>query len=149
MSTFDSEALTPLTQERLNSLSSYGLLGAMGIQLTRFEDERLYGHIEVGDIHQAPNGYLHAGVVVSLADTLCGIGCQLLLPEGAVGFTTVELKTNFFSTATSGTIYGVSKMVHGGRSTQVWDCKVTSELTGKTMAQFRCTQLVVYPKAES
>ncbi len=141
---FDTAALFPVTPEKLKELSSYGLLGAIGINLTRFDGARLYGQVEIGDIHQAPNGYLHAGVVVSLADTLCGIGCQLLLPEGATGFTTVELKTNFLSTARVGTVCGVSHMVHGGRTTQVWDCQVTSGLNGKTMAEFRCTQLVLY-----
>ncbi len=146
MAHFDTAGLLPVTPEKLKELSSYGLLGAIGISLTGFDDTRLYGQVEVGDKHQAPNGYLHAGVVVSLADTLCGIGCQLLLPGGATGFTTVELKTNFLSTARTGTIYGIAHMVHGGRTTQVWDCQVTSGLTGKTMAEFRCTQLVVYPK---
>lgn len=147
MSIFEQGSPLPLTEETLNVINSYGLLGAMGITLTHFDGERLYGQLEVGDDHQAPNGYLHAGVVVSLADTLCGIGCQLRLPQGAIGFTTVELKTNFISTVRNGTIFGVSSMVHGGRTTQVWDCTVTSGLTGKTMAEFRCTQLVIYPRS--
>ena len=148
MSIFDVGKLFPLNHETLKVLSTYGLLGAMGITLTHFEGGKLYGQVELSDQHQAPNGYLHAGVVVSLADTLCGIGCQLLLPEGATGFTTMELKTNFLSTAQSGTIRGVARRIHGGRTTQVWDCQVSSDLTGKSMAEFRCTQLLVYP-AES
>ncbi|NNN19967.1 MAG: PaaI family thioesterase [Acidimicrobiaceae bacterium] len=139
-------SIVPVTEASLRLISSYGLLGALGINLMRFEGGRLHGELALDDIHQAPNGYLHAGVVVSLADTLCGVGCQLLLPDGAVSFTTVELKTNFFSSARTGTIYGVSEMVHGGRTTQVWDCQVTSRLTNKTIAAFRCTQLIIYPK---
>ncbi|TAN31328.1 MAG: PaaI family thioesterase [Actinomycetota bacterium] len=147
MSNFELESFQPLSSESLKALSSFGLLGAMGINLTSFDGEHLFGEIELGREHQAPNGYLHAGVVVSLADTLCGIGCQAMLPEGALTFTTLELKANFFSTARTGTIYGVSQLVHGGRTTQVWDCRVTSGLTGKVMAAFRCTQLIVYAKA--
>ena len=91
----------------------------------------------------APNGYLHAGVVVGLADSACGYGCIASLPEGAYGFTTIELKTNFLGTALEGTLWCTSELVHGGRTTQVWDARVTNE-AGKKLALFRCTQLLLY-----
>ncbi len=147
MPNFDLGAFDSFSEQSLKALSSFGFLRALGINLTRFDGEHLFGEIDLSDEHRAPNGYLHAGVVVSLADTLCGIGCQALLPDGALTFTTMELKTNFFSTARTGKIYGVSQIVHGGRTTQVWDCQVTSGDTQRLMAAFRCTQLIVYPKA--
>jgi uncharacterized protein (TIGR00369 family) len=91
----------------------------------------------------APNGYLHAATVVALADSACGYGCIASLPEGATGFTTIELKTNFLGTALEGTLSCESRRVHGGRTTQVWDATVTAE-SGKTLALFRCTQLLLY-----
>ena len=91
----------------------------------------------------APNGYVHAGAIVSLADSACGYGCILNLPDGATGFTTIELKTNFLGTALDGTISCESTLVHGGRTTQVWDAIVTNE-AGKKLALFRCTQLLLY-----
>ena len=94
--------------------------------------------------HLAPNGYLHAGAVVGLADTVCGYGCFATLPDGAVGFTTIELKTNFLGTALEGTIVAEATMAHGGRTTQVWDAIVRAD--GRTLALFRCTQLVLYPR---
>ena len=96
--------------------------------------------------HIAPNGYLHAGAVVGLADTACGYGCRVSLPEGATGFTTVELKTNFLGTALDGSILCTAELVHGGRTTQVWDAEVTDEGSGRKIALFRCTQLLLYPK---
>ena len=95
----------------------------------------------------APNGYLHAGTVVSLADTACGYGCIASLPEGAVGFTTIELKSNFLGTAREGNIDCVATAAHTGRTTQLWDAVVTHRETGKTIALFRCTQLILYPQA--
>jgi 1,4-dihydroxy-2-naphthoyl-CoA hydrolase len=65
------------------------------------------------------------------------------LPAGATGFTTIELKTNFLGTALAGTLLCEAKRVHGGRTTQVWDATVTDE-SGKTLALFRCTQLLLY-----
>jgi 1,4-dihydroxy-2-naphthoyl-CoA hydrolase len=94
----------------------------------------------------APNGYLHAGAVVALADTACGYGCFVSLPEGGTGFTTVELKTNFLGTAREGTLDCEALRVHGGRTTQVWDATVRSD--AKTIALFRCTQLILYGAGE-
>jgi uncharacterized protein (TIGR00369 family) len=93
----------------------------------------------------APNGYLHAASVIALADTAAGYGCVRSLPEGAVGFTTIELKSNFLGTLTEGGLRCEATMVHGGRTTQLWDATVTDEATGKVLALFRCTQLVLRP----
>jgi acyl-coenzyme A thioesterase PaaI-like protein len=73
----------------------------------------------------------------------CGYGCILNLPEGALGFTTIELKTNFLRTAQPGaTIDCEARLAHGGRTTQLWDATV-SDPEGRTMALFRATQLML------
>jgi len=94
----------------------------------------------------APNGYLHAAVIIALADTTCGYGTFTDLPDGAQNFTTIELKSNFLNTARQGGIACVATRVHNGRTTQVWDAQVTDETSGKTIALFRCTQLILYPR---
>ena len=101
--------------------------------------------LAIEEKHMAPNGYLHAGTVVGFADSVAGYGCMLNLPEGATGFTTIELKTNFLGSALGGTIECEARMAHGGRTTQLWDATVT-DAVGKTLALFRCTQLVLYPR---
>ena len=95
----------------------------------------------------APNGYLHAGSVVTLADSCCGYGCVASLPAGAAGFTTVELKSNHLGTARDGTLDCVATPVHRGKTTQVWDAVVSHRESGKTIALFRCTQMVLYRPA--
>ncbi len=101
------------------------------------------GFIDVGKRHLAPNGYLHAAPVVALADTACGYGCVMSLPKEASDFTTLELKTNFIGTTLEGRITCEARLVHGGRTTQGWDAEVKREATGKTIALFRCTQLLL------
>ncbi len=92
----------------------------------------------------APNGYLHAGTVVSMADSCCGEGCLASLPDGAAGFTTVELKTNFLRSAEADdALVCEARMLHGGRTTQVWDATVRRESDGRTIALFRCTQYLL------
>ena len=96
--------------------------------------------------HLAPNGYLHAATVVALADTACGFGCLASLPAGASGFTTIELKANFLATMTNGAVACRATMVHGGRTTQLWDARVSGEGGGgRLLALFRCTQLILRP----
>ena len=76
------------------------------------------------------------------------MGAMRALPEGAVGFTTIELKTNFLGTGKVGEAIGCqARLVHGGRTTQVWDAEVRNETAGKVIALFRCTQMILYPKA--
>jgi uncharacterized protein (TIGR00369 family) len=116
--------------------------GVVGLEVAELEHGRASGSLELEERHLAPNGYLHAGVVVALADTVCGYGCVSSLPEGRTGFTTIELKTNFLGTVRSGTITCEGRLVHGGRTTQVWDATVSDE-SGRTIALFRCTQLLL------
>ena len=118
----------------------------LGIVFTQSERSALCAEIAIKEIHMAPNGFLHAGTVVTLADTTCGYGCFANLPDGATGFTTIELKSNHLGTAREGTIASRATPVHLGKTTQVWDAVVTHKESGRTIALFRCTQLVLYPK---
>jgi uncharacterized protein (TIGR00369 family) len=121
---------------------------ALGLEVRTPERGVAYGRFRVSRVHMAPNRYLHAAAVIALADTCCGFGCTASLPEGAVNFTTIELKSNFLGTAKVGDeVSGTARLVHGGRSTQVWDAEVRNDTSGKTMALFRCTQMILYPPA--
>jgi uncharacterized protein (TIGR00369 family) len=118
------------------------LPGLIGIEFETLEPRFVRALLPLRKALMAPNGYLHAGTVVALADSACGYGCMLSLPEGATGFTTIELKTNFVRSATEGTISCEARLVHGGRTTQLWDATV-SDPDGRPMALFRCTQLLL------
>ena len=132
-----------LTLAQLQELGSSGFPGLLGIEFDEAGDGFVRARLALEEKHMAPNGYLHAGTVVGLADSVCGYGCILNLPEGATGFTTIELKTNFLRTAQPGvTIDAQAKLVHGGGTTQLWDATV-SEPDGRTMALFRATQLML------
>ncbi|GBD24590.1 Putative esterase [bacterium HR29] len=135
----------PLLDE-LNQASMGRLPGLLGMRVTAAEPGRVEARIDLQPHHLAPNGYLHAATVVALADTCCGYGATISRPEGATGFTTIELKTNFLGTVLEGVIECTARLVHGGRTTQVWDAEVR-DAAGRTLALFRCTQLLLYPRA--
>ena len=136
-----------MTAEQLNALLPGTLPGMLGVVIDSHEPGRLTAHLDVRPEVLAPNGYLHAATVVGLADTACGLATRALLPEGSSGFTTIELKTNYLGTAREGRIAVVATNLHAGRTTQVWDGVVAAEATGKTMALFRCTQSVLWPRS--
>ena len=123
------------------------LPGHLGIVFEAVSAQEVRASLPVREVLMAPNGFLHAGSVVTLADSCCGYGCMAAFPPGANGFTTIELKSNHLGTARDGTIDCVAKPAHLGRTTQVWDAVVTHRKTGKTSPLFRCTQMVLYPKA--
>ncbi|HXI49257.1 MAG TPA: PaaI family thioesterase [Steroidobacteraceae bacterium] len=137
------------TPERFNSAGARKLPGHLGIVITEASDSRVAGELPVVESVMAPNGYLHAGTIVTLADTVAGYGCVANLPADATGFTTIELKSNHLGTARDGTIIGVATPVHRGRTTQVWDAVVVHKESGRTLAVFRCTQMILYTKQKS
>ncbi|MBC7940875.1 MAG: PaaI family thioesterase [Chitinophagaceae bacterium] len=132
--------------EDLNQRGIGHLPGHLGMVFTHVSAEEVRSELAVRQVLMAPNGFLHAGSIVTLADTTCGYGCVSHLPDGATGFTTIELKSNHLSTVVDGVIDCVARPLHLGRTTQVWDATVSARGSGKTLALFRCTQMVLYPK---
>ena len=137
-----------LTLEDFNRRGEGRLPGHLGIVFTEVAVGRMRAELEIKPFLMAPNGYLHAGTVVTLADTAAGYGCVASLPEGASGFTTIELKSNHIGTAREGMLDCVATAVHNGGTTQVWDAVVTARSSGKVIAMFRCTQLILYPRED-
>src|SRR6476659_6719415 len=127
------------TREYFQSFGAGHLPGHLGVEIVTASAELVQSRLAVRREVMAPNGFLHAASVIALADTSCGYGCVAALPEGAKGFTTIELKSNFLGTAREGHIACRATPVHLGRTTQVWDAVVTSEATGAKIALFRCT----------
>lgn len=134
-----------ITAHEFNRRSVGALPGLLGVHIDAVAERELRSHLVVRPQLMAPNGFLHAGSLVTLADTSCGYGCVAHLPAGATGFTTLELKSNHLGTTREGTVDCVATAVHLGRSTQVWDATVTHRESGRTLALFRCTQMVLHP----
>lgn len=135
----------PATDDRLAALraaAEHGLVGLLGIDVLSDADQTVVADMRIHEGLMAPNGFLHGGSIVALADTACGFGCWLRLPDKAPGFTTVEITTNFVGAARVGILRCTARCVHEGRTTQVWDAVVTRD-DGRQVALFRCTQLIL------
>ncbi|MEF8768400.1 MAG: PaaI family thioesterase [Candidatus Accumulibacter phosphatis] len=137
-----------ITIELLNQQGSDYLPGYLGIVILKLEPNTLSSRMPIRKLHVAPNDFLHAASVVALADTSCGYATIAHLPEGAQSFTTIELKSNHLGTVREGSVACTATAQHLGRNTQVWDAVVTDEASGRKLALFRCTQMILWPKAE-
>lgn len=138
-----------VTLDDLRKRGEGRLPGLFGFRVMALEDRLLVAELDIRPDLLAPNGFLHAASVIALADTACGYGCIAHLPEGAENFTTLELKSNFLSTAREGTLACIARPAHLGRATQVWDATVKRQADGREIALFRCTQMVLWPRAGS
>lgn len=120
--------------------------GKLGCVFDHAAPDLVVGHIDVTADLIAGTGFLFAPAVIALADTCAAIGCGANVPDGA-SFTTIELKSNFLSSARVGErVLCRCTPVHLGRQIQVWDAIVENEMTSRTMALFRCTQMVLHPR---
>lgn len=139
------EVRAPTSNDGWNTFGRGYLPDLIGIEIRDVARGRVTSRLALRTEHLAPNGYLHAATVVALADTSCGYGTVASLPDGARGFTTIELKSNFLGTVREGAIACEATLMHAGRTTQVWDARVTDESTTRVIALFRCTQILLYP----
>ena len=134
---------------QFNADMSHGLARHLNITATELRRGYACMRMPVANTVMAGNGYLHAGSIVTLADTASGVGCMHSYPDGISNFTTIELKSNFVGTCLEGDVEAVATMLHGGRTTQIWDCAVRDPQRDKLVAQFRCTQLLLSPRPAS
>ena len=135
-----------MTLEKLNSRSGDNLPGWFSMKVVEVREGSLTMEYAIRPQYLAPNGFLHAASVIALADTSAGYATIAHLPEGATNFTTIELKSNFIGTATEGSLRAEARSAHQGRTTQLWDSIVTHVETGKAVALFRCTQMILWAK---
>jgi len=127
-----------------NNLSEGYFPKFLGIEVTHVEEGKMSGEMSVKKDFFAPNGFLHAGSIISFADTIAGYSCFANLPEGAKSFTTLELKSNFIKAIREGKMKCECVAEHLGRTTHVWRVIVSSVESGKQIALFSCTQLILY-----
>jgi len=132
--------------DAVNTRGRTNYFGFIGIVITDLGEGSCTGELVIRSDFDGPPGFIHAGAIVSLADSCAGAGCQNNLPDGAIGFTTVELKTNLLGSVGEGTLICEATAAHMGRTTQVWDAVVFHKESDRKLALFRCTQMVLYPK---
>jgi len=133
---------TAETVRIIEQVSAGGLPGLLGISVLKYDHGYFETELLVRDeLLLAPGTVLHAGTALTLADTTAGWGCQISLPDDARGFTTIEGKANFLTTARAQDVLACeARVVHAGKTTQVWDATVRRIRDDRLVAAYRCTQ---------
>ena len=134
--------------EFFNERDKTKLPGSLGIHALEIGSDYCLLEMPLQEKHMNLRGFVHGGSVVTLADSAAGYGTYANLPDGAEAFTTVELKCNFIRGISGGTLECRAKCIHQGKTTQVWDSHVTDRESGKVVAEFRCTQMILYPRQQ-
>ena len=132
------------TPAYLNEFSKNHFPELVGITITSVSENKMTAEMKVAKKLFAPNGFVHAGSIVTLADSVAGYSTIAHLPENGKSFTTIELKSNFMRAKRDGTIEYESTPEHLGRTTQVWRVIVRDKETKKKIAIFSCTQMILY-----
>ena len=132
------------TVTQLNEFGQTRLPGLLAVEILEAEPHVVVGRLRVTAPLIAGTDFLFAPAVVGLADVLCAYGAGQNRPGPDTSFTTLELKANFLGTARAGeVVVGRAVPVHLGGTTQVWDATISNQTSGKTIALFRCTQLIL------
>jgi len=133
--------LAPQMQERLKGI----LPELLGIQLVEVTPEKVIATLKVRPDLCTSGKILHGGSIMAFADTLGAIGTVVNMPQGH-GTATIESKTNFVGGAAEGSVItGECTPVHKGRTTQVWQTRITNA-DGKLVALVTQTQIVLPPR---
>jgi 1,4-dihydroxy-2-naphthoyl-CoA hydrolase len=118
-----------------------GVGKSLGIEFVELTPQRVVATMPVDERHHQPFGYLHGGVSVVLAESVASIGGYLNCPPGKVAFG-AEINASHVRPKRSGTLTAVGVPAHLGRTSQVWEVRITDE-NDKTVCVSRCTVAVV------
>ena len=134
----------PISVEELSAIHVGTAVGHLGIEFLEVGDDFIRARVPVDARTRQPYGLLHGGVSVVLAETLGSCGAAYATPEGhrAVG---LDINANHLRGATSGWVTGITRPVHIGRTTQVWQIDLTTD-AGELTCVSRITMAVLAPR---
>ena len=131
-----------LPVEGLNDNAKNSMAGHIGIEVTEVGEDFIKARMPVDHRTIQPYGLLHGGASVTLAESLgsvAGTMCVNVPEEAVVG---VEINANHIRSVKNGFVEGTARPLHIGRTTQVWEIKITNE-QGKLVCASRITLAVV------
>ena len=137
----------PVSVESLTASSANTAVSHLGIEFLEVGDDFIRARVPVDARTVQPYGMLHGGVSVTLAETLGSCGAASCVEQGqrVVG---LDINANHLKGTTSGWVTGITRPVHIGRSTQVWQIELRND-AGELSCVARITMAVLTPKPAS
>ena len=134
----------PISVEVLTTMHVGTAVAHLGMEFLEVGDDFIRARVPVDERTKQPYGLLHGGVSVVLAETLGSCGAASTAPEGyrCVG---LDINANHLKGATSGWVTGITRPVHIGRTTQVWQIDLSND-AGELTCVSRITMAVLAPR---
>lgn len=132
----------PTDLARINSWSADTMMETLGIRITAIGDDWLQGSMPVDHRTHQPYGLLHGGASVVLAETLGSTAAMLTVDPTKERVVGLDINANHIRGVRSGSVTGTAKMLHLGRTTQVWEIRIENE-EGALVCISRITMAVV------
>jgi len=131
---------TPI--ELINQLTRNSLLGSLDIQFTKIENGLIEGEMVLSDKNSRPDGILHGGANLALAETLAGLGSMLMVDFKEFDVLGIQVSGNHTGTLKRGKALAVAKIIHEGKQTHVWNVDVKNQ-DNKLISSARVTNIIV------
>lgn len=132
----------PADLNRINASSANTMMETLGIRFTAIGDDWLQGTMPVDARTHQPYGLLHGGASVALAETLGSTAAMLTLDPDQQRVVGLDINANHVRGVRSGIVTGTAKMLHIGRTTQVWEIRIENE-EGALVCISRLTMAVI------
>ena len=133
------------TLEKLQEWRKNTMVEHLGIEIYEYGEDYLCGKMPVDHRTHQPMGLLHGGASVALAETLASIGAALSVDLSQKACVGLEINANHIRGVREGWVYGRATALHKGRSTQVWETKITND-SGVLVCLSRMTGAVIDKK---
>jgi len=117
---------TKVTVESLNNWSPNTMAGALGIEFTKIGDDYLEARMPVDHRTHQPMGLLHGGASVALAETMGSVAATLCVDDTKQFCVGLEVNANHIRSARDGYVKGITKAIHIGKKTQVWEIRIST-----------------------
>ena len=119
----------------------------MGITFTAATSKSIQATMSVSNKTSQPNGFLHGGASLALAETLAGAGSYMLIDREKFNAFGMQISGNHVSTVTEGVLTANAELIHQGKTTHIWDVKITAD-NDKLISTVRVTNMIVEIKKE-
>lgn len=128
-----------------NAFRKGTLMETLGITFVPSEDGTFAATMPVEPRTHQPMGLLHGGATAALAESLGSTGSHMLVSASGRGVVGIEVNVNHLKAVRSGIVTAIGRLLHEGRTTHVWDIRVTNA-TGELIALCRLTNLILEPR---
>lgn len=131
---------TPL--ETINMAMQNSLIGNLGIQIEKIAAGEVKATMPVCPQTTRPDGLLHGGAILALAETLAGLGSMLVIDMNEFDIRGIHVTGSHTGSVRGGTVQATAKIIHQGNQTHVWNVDVTNG-DGRLVSTIRVTNMIV------